>query len=154
MERLNDDIIYFFKKQGCIIVSTVDEDGYPHTSCKGIVDIESKGVIYLLDLYKAQTHKNLKRNNNISITAVDEHRFKGYCLKGKAKLTHRDDLDSSIIKKWEDRLTDRITQRLLKNIHGEKGHHLHAEAQLPKPKYLISVEVEKIVNLTPPHIKS
>jgi predicted pyridoxine 5'-phosphate oxidase superfamily flavin-nucleotide-binding protein len=153
MERLNDDIIHFFKRQGCVIVATIDKDGYPHTSCKGIVDIEEKGVIYLLDLYKAKTYKNLKKNRSISITAVDEHRFKGYCLKGKAEITHRENLDSSIIDKWEQHLAGRITKRLLKNIHGEKGYHLHAEAQLPNPEYLISIKVEEVINLTPPHIK-
>ncbi|MFA4842614.1 MAG: hypothetical protein WC658_02110 [Candidatus Omnitrophota bacterium] len=42
--------------------------------------------VYLFDLYHGQTYNNLKKNSGASITAVDEHRFKGYCLKGRAKL--------------------------------------------------------------------
>lgn len=152
MKKIPEGIVHFLKKQGFVIVCTLDEDGYPHASCKGIVKIDSKGKVYLFDLYRNKTFKNLKRNYHVSINAVDEHRFKGYCLKGKAKIM-KEKLTPSLIKSWESRLTTRLTQRLIKNIHGEKGHKLHPEAFLPKPEYLIILEVKEIVDLTPSHIK-
>lgn len=153
MKRLDDDLVHFLKHQGFIIISTRDKDGGIHNSCKGIVEIDPEGIIHLLDLYKGKTYENMKRNSKVSITAVDEHKFKGYCLKGKAKIIKEDKINPSMIKAWEDKVASRITQRLLKNIHGEKGHHLHAEALLPKPEYLIVMEIEKIIDLTPHHIK-
>jgi len=153
MERLNDDIIYFFQNQGCVVVSTIDRDGFVHNSCKGIVKIDRDGRVYLLDLYRAKTYANLKHNPHISITAFDEHKFAGYCLKGEVKILSQEKLHSQIIKAWEDRITSRITQRLLKNIREEKGHSRHPEILLPKPEYMIAMEVKEIIDLTPHHLK-
>lgn len=153
MKRLSNEIIHFFHNQGCVIVSTVDKNGFPHSSCKGIVKINDNGRIYLLDLYRTKTYDNLRHNPHISITAIDEHKFMGYCLKGRAKMTPERKPSSQLIKAWEDRITSRLTQRLLKNIHEEKGHPRHPEILLPKPEYLIVMGVEEIVDLTPQHLK-
>jgi len=153
MKRLNSEITYFFKRQNFTIVSTVDKSGKPHNSCKGLVRINQNGHIYLLDLYKGSTYKNLKRNPRIGLTAVDEHTFKGYCIKGKAKILERGEFKPYILKAWEKRIAGRITQRILKNIQGVKGHVAHPEALLPEPAHLILMEAEKIVDLTPHHVK-
>ena len=153
MKALSDEIVHFFKKQHFTIVSTIDKNGVPHNSCKGIVKIDKKGKIYLLDLYKRRTYANLKRNPNISVTAVDEHRFTGWCLEGKAKIVPGDKLTRDVIKAWEERIAGRVTRRILKNIKEEEGHRRHPEAQLPKPEYMIVMEVEDIVDLTPQHVK-
>lgn len=153
MKRLSQGIIIFFHKQPYAIVTTIDRNGCPHNSCKGIVDIEESGMVYLLDLYREKTYENLKENPHVNITAVDEHRFMGYCLKGTAKIVKGKNLHSRIVKKWESKITKRISQRLIKNIHGEKGRPHHPEALLPKPEYLIVVEVKEIVDLTPHHIR-
>lgn len=74
MAKLTEEIIKFFHSQHFVIVSTVDKDGMPHTSCKGIVNIDPKGMIYLLDLYKGKTYENLMKNGSMSISAVAESR--------------------------------------------------------------------------------
>ncbi|MCX5696909.1 MAG: pyridoxamine 5'-phosphate oxidase family protein [Candidatus Omnitrophica bacterium] len=149
MEKLNSDVIHFFQNQGFVIVSTIDDKGMPHNSCKGIVEIKSNGEVFLLDLYHSKTYANLNKNPSISITAVDEHKFKGYCLKGITRLIKGDKLDNELIRAWEDRITSRLTQRVLKNISGQKGHARHPEIMLPEPKYLIQMQVEEIVDLAP-----
>jgi len=153
MKKLIAEVVQFFQSQRFVIVSTIDKAGMPHSACKGIIKIGPEGRVYLLDVYLKSTYDNLKRNPNISITAVDEHKFKGYCLKGKAKSLGRDRLSPEIIKAWEERVTGRITHRLLKNIHEEKGHPRHPEALLPEPEYMIVMEVEEIVDLTPHHLR-
>ena len=153
MARLSDEIIQFLHSQGCVIVSTIDSSGSPHNACKGVVEIKRDGEVYLLDLYRGQTYANLKNNPKISITAIDEHRFIGYCLKGRASLIAKERLPAQIIKAWEDKLTSRITRRVLKNIREEKGHPRHPEILLPKPEYLIRMQVERIIDLTPHHLR-
>jgi len=153
MKTLSENLIHFFHKQTFTIISTIDKKGFPHNSCKGIVKINKSGQIYLLDLYKAQTFENLKRNPHIAITAVDEHKFRGFCLKGTAKIIRGDRLSSHIITAWEKRITHRITQRVLKNIAGEKGHPQHPEVLLPKPEYMIVMQAEEVIDLTPQHLK-
>jgi len=149
MKRLSEEVVHFFQNQGCVIVSTIDENGYPGNSCKGIVDIDREGHVYLLDLYRAKTYENLKVNPNISVTAVDEHKFIGYCLKGKARIVTQGEIESHLKKAWEERITSRLTRRLIKNIHGEKGHARHPEALLPEPEYMIAMDVVEIVDLAP-----
>lgn len=153
MKRLTPEIREFFHKQNFVIVSTIGKDGAPHNSCKGLVEITEGGKVYLLDLYRGATFANLVKNRSIGITAVDEHRFSGYSLKGKAILMHEKDLTSQVIKAWEARIAGRISQRVIKNIQGERGALRHPEVLLPKPEYMIMVEVEEIVDLTPRHLK-
>jgi hypothetical protein len=93
------------------------------------------------------------RNPRISITAVDEHKFAGYCLKGKARLMSGSKVAARLIRAWEERITSRLTQRLLKNIREERIRSGHPEALLPKPEYLIVMDVDEVVDLTPQHIK-
>ena len=153
MRRLSEEIAQFFQSQSFVIVSTIDGNGNPHNSCNGIVKIDRSGLVYLLDLYREKTYENLMRNPRISVTAVDEHRFKGFCLKGKARIIAGEKIKSDIIKAWEDRLTSRITRRLIKNIQGEKGHSRHPEILMPRPEYLIIMQVKEVVDLTPHHIR-
>jgi uncharacterized pyridoxamine 5'-phosphate oxidase family protein len=153
MKKLQPDVIRFFHNQGCVIVSTVTPGGAIHNACKGIVEMSEDGKVYLLDLYHGNTYAHLRTNPNISITAIDEHKFKGYCLQGKARVASVTEVQPRIIKAWEEKVTGRITQRLLKNISGEKGHLRHPEARLPEPKYLIAIEVENVIDLTPHHLK-
>lgn len=153
MIKLSEEIIQFFCNQGCVVVATIDNKGFPHSSCKGMVAIKHSGRVYLLDLYKAKTFENLKTNPQVSVTAIDEHRFTGYCLKGKAKIITEEQIGPELMKDWEDRITSRLTRRLLRNIREEKGHPRHPEVLLPKPKYMIFIEVEEVVDLTPRHLK-
>lgn len=153
MKTLNKGIIRFFHKQHFTVVTTIDSKGCPHNSCKGILNIEKNGQVYLLDLYKGKTYENLKKNPHINITAVDEHKFIGYSLKGIARIVKREGMESHLVKSWEEKITKRISHRVLKNIRGEKGHPMHPEASLPKPEYLIEVKVKEVVDLTPHHIR-
>ena len=153
MKRLNDEIINFFRAQGFVIVTSVDPDGTPHAACKGIVRISRDGRVYLLDLYLKRTFANLQSRPAISITAVDEHHFAGYCLKGRATIVPIKQLRPQIAKTWDQKITERITNRILKNLRAEPGHASHPEAQLPRPEYLIVVDVNDIVDLSPAHLK-
>jgi len=154
MKLLDEAIVQFLQKQGCVVVSSIDSKGFPHSSCKGIVKIDKTGKIYLLDAYRGKTYQNLKSNPYASITSFDEDKFIGYCLKGRAQILSKEELGAEMLKAWEDRITSRLTQRLLKNIReGTKAHSSHPEAMLPKPEHMIVVDIEEVVDLTPYHLK-
>ncbi|MFA5115048.1 MAG: pyridoxamine 5'-phosphate oxidase family protein [Candidatus Omnitrophota bacterium] len=153
MMKVPREVVHFFEEQGCVIVTSIDEKGRPHSACKGIVKIDPEGRFYLLDLYRAATYSNIRRNPRVSITAFNEHTFRGYCLKGKAKALARDNIEGSILKDWEDRIASRITQRVIRDIREEKTQSRHPEAFLPKPTYMIAITVEQIIDLTPRHLR-
>jgi len=153
MKSLSDEVYGFFRKQHFVIVATIDSsNGNPHTSCKGIVKIERCGRIYLMDLYKWRTYNNLIKDKRMSVTAVDEHRFKGWCLKGTGRILPSSGLTPDLIKAWENKISSRITHRIIKNIREEKGHGRHPESQLPAPEYVIEMEAESLVDLMPHHV--
>ncbi len=153
MKVLTDDVVNFLEKQGFSIVSTLDAKGKIHCAAKGIVGIEKQGKVFLIDLYKAETFRNLQRNPIVSITSIDEHMFMGYTLKGKAKIVERSKIKAHIIKAWEERVIQRISKRVIKSIkdYRKSGH--HPEAKFPHPEYLIEMSVEDVVDLTPAHLK-
>ena len=149
MKPIALEIINFLRTQDFVIVASIDKNGYPHSSCKAIVKIDPRGEIYLVDVYLGVTSENIERNPDISISAVDEHKFIGYCLKGKARKMQDGLISQEMIKIWEDNITARLAKRLLKNLTQDKTQKHHPEASLPQPKHLIVLEVEQIVNLAP-----
>lgn len=153
MKKIPTEIIEFLRTQGFVVISSIDKSGYPHTSCKAIIKLEPSGEIFLMDVYHGTTCENIKHNPQISISAVDEHKFAGYCLKGKGKILPDNDMSQEILKIWEDNVTSRLAKRLLKNLSGDKGHGYHPEASLPHPKHIIAIEVEEIVDLAPYHLR-
>lgn len=151
--KIPHEIVLFLKHQPYTIVATFDREGYPHTSCKGIIKIDPAGKIYLLDVFKWRTFENLKKNPKVSVTAVDEHKFKGWCLKGKGKILDEEHITPDLVKAWEKKITSRTAERVIRNVRGEKGHKKHPETQLAKPEYMVEVDIEEIVDLTPQHMK-
>jgi len=153
MVTLSPALINFFEKQTFVIVSTIDSKKRIHCAAKGIVGIDKRGKIYLIDLYKTTTFRNLQKNHTVSITAVDEHFFMGYTLKGWARMVARSKIETPLIKKWEEKVTQRISRRLIKNVKDNRDSRHHPEAKFPRPQYLIEMSVEEVVDLTPPHLK-
>jgi general stress protein 26 len=151
MKQLSDSIIEFFRSQGYVVVNSIDPKGSIHSACKGIVDIERSGKVYLFDLFLSGTYGNLQKNPRVGVVAVDEHKFSGYCLKGVAQIVAKDKVPTKIFKLWEDMVTQRLTRRIIRNLKTDKAHPSHPEASLPDPQYLIVVDVEEIVDLKPPH---
>jgi len=147
MKKVPEDVIWFFEKQDYVIVATVDSKGGPHCACKGLLKISPEGKFYLMDLFRGNTFRNLKNNPRMSITAVDEHQFKGYCLKGEAHIIPGDKIPASCLTAWRTKITGRTTSRIIRNIRGESGHSGHPEHLLPDPKYIIVMELDEICNL-------
>ena len=54
---------------------------------------------------------------------------------------------------WEKKIAGRISQRILKNVEGTKGHPKHPETLFPMPEYAIEMTVESVVDLTPHALK-
>ena len=144
MKQIPALIIDFLHTHDFVVVSSIDKNGFPHSSCKAIVKIDPAGEIYLIDVYFGVTSKNIELNPQISISAVDEHKFIGYCLKGKASKMPDNFISHEIIKTWEDNITSRLAKRLLKNLAQDQGRGHHPEASLPRPKHLIILKVEEL----------
>ncbi|MBF0484715.1 MAG: pyridoxamine 5'-phosphate oxidase family protein [Candidatus Omnitrophica bacterium] len=152
--KLNEDIVRFFKKEGFVIVSSLDEHGGIHCAAKGIVEIDIEGKVFIIDLYLNRTFRNLKTNHTISITAVNEKKFQGYTLQGRAKLVYHKDITDYIRVEWEKKIIQRISKRVISGVQAGTKSSEHFEAGMPsQPKYLIEMDVDKVIDLAHPVIE-
>ena len=67
----------------------------------------------------------------------------------EGKIVEREKIRGSLIAEWEERVIHRISKRVIKHIQKEKKDSHHPETLFPPPQYLIEVNVENIVDLTP-----
>lgn len=153
MKQIPQAVADFFRHQGFVIISSLDQRGFPHNSCKDVVKVDLRGEIYMIDAYYGITGENIKRDPRVSVSAVDERKFMGFCLKGVARLVDGKEIGGDFIKSWEDNITSRLASRLLHNLAGDKPHAHHPEASLPRPKQLIIVTAEEIVDLAPHYLR-
>ena len=153
MAKLSAGIQKFFSDQGFVIVSTLDKGGTIHCAAKGIVGIEAERI-FLVDLYLAHTYANILANPAVSVTAVDGHKFQGYTIKGKARVVEREKISGHLMQAWEDRVIQRISQRMVRNIQEKKSGSHHPESTFPQLRYIMEIDVESIVDLAPEHLKS
>lgn len=154
MNKIPIKIVNFFHQQKFVIVSTLDSKGHIHCSAKGLVSIYPRGKLYIIDLYKRNTFSNLRKDPRISVTAIDEKKFMGYNLKGKATIVKKERIEEDLIRKWEEKVVQRISKRIIRNIRRDKGSRVHPEARFPHPEYLIEMTVQEMVDLAPSHLKS
>tara|TARA_B100000315_G_C14496529_1_gene550274 strand:- start:257 stop:730 length:474 start_codon:yes stop_codon:yes gene_type:complete len=149
--RLSEDIAGFISRHGVVLIATMGVDGKIHCSVKGIAGVNLEGKVFVVDLFKFRTYKNLRLNPMVSITTYDEKKFKGYTLQGEAKIINREDIKKDIILEWDRRTIKRISERVISNLRAEAEKDSHHEAELPhQPQYLIEVSVNNIIDLAPP----
>jgi len=148
------NVIDFFERQGFAIVSTLDQHGAIHCSAKGIISIEKSGKILIADLYLHQTHNNLQNNPTVSLTGVDEHNFRGYTMQGYGRIIARENISERLLEAWESRIISRMSHRVIKGVQARTKSKGHFEASLPpQPQYVMEIDVEKIIDLTPPAMR-
>ncbi|MCQ9207349.1 MAG: pyridoxamine 5'-phosphate oxidase family protein [Omnitrophica bacterium] len=154
MIKIPDNTKSLLDAQHVSVVSSINAGGTIHTSAKGIMETHSKGKILLLDLYKGVTYKNIKRHPHVTLTVIDEKRFKGYSIRGKAKIIKENALPKSKVTMWQEKLAKRIARRVISHVKEEiPGNEGIPEARFPFPKYIIEISVERIIDLTPHKLK-
>ncbi len=114
-----------FLKNYLAYVATVDGKGMPNVVPKGDIAILEDNTIVFADLYSHQTRQNLTKNANIAITVVNPAAYKGYQLKGKAKIVeHGKEYD------------------LLAKEAGGGG-----QLNNPAAKYAVKIKIDKIIDI-------
>ena len=146
-----EKVASFFKSRKVVLVMTLEDSGTIHSAVKGILEVNPKeGKILLVDLYSGQTLRNLRNNPAVHITAIDEQRFEGYALQGTASITPHDKIHEDFIRKWQDHITKRISERIVASVRSGKKSKKIFEAHLAmKPQYMIEVKADTVVDLSP-----
>ena len=114
-----------FLKNYLAYVATADEKGRPNVVPKGDMAILNDDTLLFADLYRHQTWKNLTKNTNIAITVVNPASYRGYELKGKARIVERG-------KEYDSLARAALGDGQLNN---------------PDAKYAVKVKVSKIIDI-------
>ena len=67
-------------------VATAASDGMPNATPKGSVQLIDDEHLAFADLFSRKTRENLLANPKVSITVADQATYKGYQIKGYAKI--------------------------------------------------------------------
>ena len=102
-------------------VATAASDGMPNTTPKGSVKIINDEQIVFADLFSKKTRENLRANPKVAVTVVDMTTYKGYQIKGSAKI-----LESGL-------LFAQVAEELKK-----------APMKLPPLQYVVQITVEAV----------
>ena len=153
--ELSKDIVNFVEKQSVAVAATFSSQGRIHCSIKEVIAAKEEGKVFLMDLYQNRTFNNLEKDPRISVTVLNEHEFKGYTLQGKAKIVLREDIEDNVVQERENKIIKRISNRIIQSIKADHKSKAHFEAELPpNPRYLIEVDVEEVIDLSPPRFRS
>ena len=102
-------------------VATAASDGMPNTTPKGSVKIFDNEHFVFADLFSKKTRENLRANPKVAVTVVDMTTYKGYQIKGSAKI-----LESGL-------LFEQVAEEIKK-----------APMKLPPLHYVVQITVEAV----------
>ncbi|MFC1771005.1 pyridoxamine 5'-phosphate oxidase family protein [Candidatus Margulisiibacteriota bacterium] len=145
--KFNKEIEDFLKHRSLANVATSDKTGKPNLSLKGIIDFDCEnGILFFFDLYCKQTRKNLQENPQIAVTLVDYENFAGFQFKGKAEIIDSGQELEKYVFNWHlikhNQFKERLSWHFSKILKNKPS-----EFDLPKPKYLVKIKVEEILDL-------
>ena len=151
-EKITPEMERLLRKQNVAVVGTVSSSGTPNLSLKGVVEVDPRGFIYFIDLYRGKTRNNIKHDPRVALTVFSVREFQGYQFKGVASLIEAGPKFDRMAKAWFAKRRAVLAKRIVHNIrHGHS--HGRSETSLPRPKYLVRVRVNKIYNLAPSSLR-
>ncbi len=120
MAKIPNEVQEFLKGK-MAWVATAGPSGMPNATPKGSVKIIDDEHIVFADLFSKKTRENLRANPKVAVTVVDMTTYKGYQIKGSAKI-----LESGL---------------LFEQVAGEIK---KAPMKLPPLQYVVQITVEAV----------
>lgn len=87
-------------------LATVSSENVPNVSPKEIFNYYGTDKIIVANIMSPQTIRNIKQNENISISFIDILIQKGFQVKGKAKIIEKTDLEFEAMKEILTKMTN------------------------------------------------
>ena len=147
--KIDKDMERLLTRQNVVVVGTVNPEGTPNLSLKGLLKVDpGKGIIDVCDLYRKKTCRNLKNNPAVSILVFSIEEFTGYQFTGTAELIESGPVFEETRKDWAKKKSRLLGRRISKNV--QRGFsHGRSELHLPPPQALVRMRVEKVFDLSP-----
>jgi len=153
------EIQELLKREHIAYVSTLNtENNDINISIKAIIDYENEAQkIYFLDMFEGITRNNLISNPRATIAIADLKNFCAYQFKGNVKMINSGEVFEKYTANWnmvkQNRFRERVSQNLTRSIIGSLRDAVldqpADEYDLPKPKYVIELSVDRSISLSP-----
>jgi general stress protein 26 len=150
-DEIFDEFVSHSKNLKVIYIATADEKGKPNSAPKMLVDIDKPNKVFYLDYQFTQSYSNIKKNNHVSVSFMDDRAFKGFRLTGTAEVIESGPEYELAQKRWEKRLISYEAERLIER---SKGHYSerNAESNLPKNFVIIKLNAEEASVVKPDRV--
>jgi len=114
-----------------VYVASCDENKKPNAAPKMLVDIVAPNKVFFLDYRFTQTHANMTKNKQLSISFMNEAAFQGYRLNGTCEFVQSGEEYEAAKKQWDKRITRYEAARIVERV---TGHYSAREAEMVMPK--------------------
>ncbi len=138
-EKILGGLIVLLQKADFISVGTSDENGQPSVASKFLLKVEGKNI-YLVDLIKGKTWRNLRYNPIISLSVMDEDNLRGYQINGAVSVLESGKEFDLLMLEFSEKQVTFATNKIIAGVQQMKPHRgLGLTAHKAEVFYKISV---------------
>jgi len=126
-------------------VATVNPNGTPNAAPKLVLKVDDR-YIYLVDCAIGKTFENLKKNQQVSLSFVDEESLKGYQINGVASVLEADAIGQELHRELQEKEIALTVKRVVQGIH-EKKHHDDFEVGMSDRFTIFKISLLEVVEI-------
>ncbi len=134
-----------------VSVASLDGGGKPNSAHKMLIDVVPPDHVYFLDYPFTRTYANLKKNESVSLSYMDDLDFVGYKFNGPVEILESGNVYEDVKARWEARLLSHEAGRILARMKGQYSAR-EAENALPKGYVIARLAVHEASVIRPSHI--
>jgi len=119
--KISPGLIALLQKADFVSVGTADEHGQPSVASKFLLKVDGSSL-YLVDLVKGKTWRNLQYNPFISLTVMDEDNLRNYQINGTAKVLEAGSEFDLLMLEFADKQVSFATNKIITGVQQSKPH--------------------------------
>lgn len=120
-EKISRGLAALLKKSEFISVGTSDASGSPSVASKFLLKVDGN-TVYLVDLIKGKTLRNVRYNPIISLSVMDEDNLRGYQINGTVSVIEFGKEFDLLMLEFTEKQVSFATNRIIAGVQQSKPH--------------------------------
>jgi len=130
-----------------INIGTSDATNRPNVAPKFLLKLEDN-YVFLADYVISRTWKNMKENQQVSMSIVDHESLIGFQLNGIAEIVENNNLYKELMVELQKRQISLSSKRVVEGLHRGKKHSNY-EIVFPEKIIFFKIAVKEIIEISP-----
>lgn len=139
---LENKLRYFLRNQQFVTLGIANFNGSPHVSPKLLLKYANK-KLFLIDFLVASSYRNIKENNNVSVSTFDIEQVKGFHLYGQATIVQSGAEYESLLDEWVKRQNKMAADYICSKV-GKRKNMLSLALTFVKAVKIYKIKIEKM----------